>query len=129
MNYLSNDSSNWLSVALFLANLCLVGVTLLLAVITFFYMVFTGKMAKRMSEQVNVQKREFDLRIRPVPDIKAEVLSTTGTSFKVRFRVFNGGLLPFCLSFIGLKFRHSEIPERVTADIHKVNKYISPQTE
>jgi len=129
MNIFSNDLSNWPSDALLLSNLCLVGVTLLLAVITFFYMVFTGKMARRMSEQVDIQKREFDLKIRPIPTIRAELVSTTGTTFKIKFRIFNGGLSPFYLELIVLKFCHSEMPEKMTADCRQVNRYIFPQTE
>jgi len=129
MNTIPSDPLTLSSGALFWVNVFLVVATFMLVIVTFRYMIHTEKMARKMGEQVDVQKREFDLKIRPVPNIRAELVSTTGTTFKIRFRIFNGGLSPFYLELIVLKFCHSEMPEKMTADCRQVNRYIFPQTE
>ena len=115
--------------SLTLATIGLGGITFVLAIITFFYMLFTGRMAKRMKEQTGLFQKEFDVRItpRPEPDIGPHI--TSGSKCKLTIKVFNAGLSPFYLDCIHTNFYHRERPNEVHREPIQVKRYIQPGKE
>lgn len=112
-----------------LATISLVGVTCILVLITFFYMLFTAKMAKRMKEQIELQAREFKLRITPHHEPKLILSAYGGSKLELKPRVINAGFSPFRFEFVSLKFYHKDNPDKPHEEMIQVFKYIFPENE
>ena len=67
--------------------------------------------------------------MKPVPETKLECISSSGSTFKLRCRVFNAGFSPFKIQYITLKFFLRQMPEPLYADIIKADKYLRPGDE
>lgn len=115
--------------SLTLATIALAGVTFILVVITFFYMLFTAKIAKRMKDQTELSQKEFNVRItpRPEPDVGPHI--TSGSECDLTIKVFNAGLSPFFIDCIHLNFYHSDRPGEVHRETMQIKRYIQPGRE
>jgi len=113
-----------------IATFSLVGITFILVVITTIYVIFTGKMARRMKEQIDLQNKEFNMRVTPHYDMpKLELCQTSGTKIKLRPRIFNAGLSPFRLDLVSLTFLNRDDANKSWAEPLWINKYIFPKNE
>ncbi|MFW9851830.1 MAG: hypothetical protein ACFFDS_02720 [Candidatus Thorarchaeota archaeon] len=111
-------------------NIGLVVMTGVLAVITFFYMLFTRKMANRMKEQTELFEKEFTIRITPRLDNPTLFpKKRSGSKVWIIPSVFNAGLSAFYLEHVFLKFHHRDYPDISHDDLIPINRYVLPGRE
>jgi hypothetical protein len=76
------------------ANWALVIATIVLAVITFFYMRHTKRQADETKIMADVMVRDFEFKVSPLIDIQTGTRSHSSRGFEIEVRVFNRG---FCV--------------------------------
>jgi hypothetical protein len=103
--------------------------TLCLAVINFFYMMFTKKMSKAMQDQTDVIRKEFNLSKNPLLDGKVGWERTLGAKAKLRAFAKNRGRYPFYLQSLELRFFHADHGRTVHVDNIAINRWFGPNDD
>ena len=116
------------------ANWALVIATVVLAVITFFYMRHTKRLADDTKRMADALVKDYELKVRPILDFDIGGKRTFGEGIEVQFEFLNGGEIPIVLKqliftwwFIKLPQMKRSIKNTLNWTIHKqkpVEKWI-----
>ena len=97
--------------------------TLVLAIITFFYMLSTRKMAKSINVQSQIMQRDFELRIAPMVNI----IFRHSVPYNYYYNVHNAGQYLVEIISAEIKFRHKIDPSiNIPSVNQELNQVIYP---
>jgi len=101
------------------ANWALVIVTMVLALITFFYMRHTKRMAYETKRMADVMVRDYETRIMPLLDIQVKGPSHSSQGFEIPITISNLGNDPIKVKKLVMKWWYKNHPEKVPQEIPK----------
>jgi hypothetical protein len=95
------------------ANWALVITTMVLALITFFYMRHTKRLADDTKRMADIMAQEFESKIAPIIQIEKRDGSLQGDFGSRNFEIMNKGSLPVHIAKIVLEWWYKELPKTI----------------